>query len=285
MDIRQAFASVCETGNIARDRCIPALQVGGNFCQCKNHGETNNSEYMYAPDGLLRTVWETPNWNELEASAFDSGLCTNFPDFNESCWRGSELSEVSSDTSHVAKIEAVNQHNAVTGTENGTENNLWKSVNNHHMDIRADSSIKENDALVSDCSSGGSEVLGRWPVISNTKIRTDYLKPKATNIMKKKRFNVDSNHERTDEESVEFIVKSTTAQICDGYSWLKYGQKNIKHMIHPRSYFNCASPNCNVKKQTELSSEMEGRVSITYFGRHNHLPPNPCALKGRRPLS
>ncbi|KAH7299848.1 hypothetical protein KP509_24G032800 [Ceratopteris richardii] len=244
MDILQAFASVCETGNIARDRCILALQVGGNFCQCKNHGEANNSECLYAPDGLLRTGWETPNWNELEASTFGSGLCRNFPDledsyFTESCWRGSELSEVSSDTSHVAKIEAVNQHNAVTGTENGTQNNLWKSVNNHPMDIRAHSSIKENDALVSDCSSGGTEVLGRWPVSSNTKIRTDYLKPKATNIMKKK-----------------------------------------------RSYFNCASPNCNVKKQTELSSEMEGRVSITYFGRHNHLPPNPCALKGRsRPLS
>ncbi|KAH7299583.1 hypothetical protein KP509_24G019100 [Ceratopteris richardii] len=84
----------------------------------------------------------------------------------------------------------------------------------------------------------------------------------------------DPIHYKANEISVQFLVPGNTSHIFDGFNWLKYGQKNRKNSIHPRSYFRCADRDCHVKKQTELSSDCEGTVSITYYGKHNHLPPN-----------
>jgi WRKY transcription factor 2 len=65
----------------------------------------------------------------------------------------------------------------------------------------------------------------------------------------------------------------------DGYSWRKYGQKQVKHSEYPRSYYKCTYPNCQVKKKVERSHE--GHVTeIIYKGGHDH--PMPAAA-GRRP--
>ncbi|PWZ44181.1 putative WRKY transcription factor 2 [Zea mays] len=71
---------------------------------------------------------------------------------------------------------------------------------------------------------------------------------------------------------------AVTAPAEDGYSWRKYGQKQVKHSEYPRSYFKCTHPNCLVKKKVERSHE--GHVTeIIYKGTHNHPKPT----QSRRP--
>uniref|UniRef100_A0A453C6K7 WRKY domain-containing protein n=2 Tax=Aegilops tauschii subsp. strangulata TaxID=200361 RepID=A0A453C6K7_AEGTS len=72
---------------------------------------------------------------------------------------------------------------------------------------------------------------------------------------------------------------ATAAPAEDGYSWRKYGQKQVKHSEYPRSYYKCTHPSCQVKKKVERSHE--GHVTeIIYKGTHNH--PRPAA-QSRRP--
>uniref|UniRef100_A0A0D9W648 WRKY transcription factor WRKY24 n=1 Tax=Leersia perrieri TaxID=77586 RepID=A0A0D9W648_9ORYZ len=60
----------------------------------------------------------------------------------------------------------------------------------------------------------------------------------------------------------------------DGYSWRKYGQKQVKHSEYPRSYYKCTHANCVVKKKVERSHE--GHVTeIIYKGTHSHAMPTP----------
>ncbi|KAL6637898.1 hypothetical protein ACP70R_025470 [Stipagrostis hirtigluma subsp. patula] len=58
----------------------------------------------------------------------------------------------------------------------------------------------------------------------------------------------------------------------DGYSWRKYGQKQLKDAESPRSYYKCTRDGCPVKKVVERS--FDGFITeITYKGRHNHPRP------------
>lgn len=59
----------------------------------------------------------------------------------------------------------------------------------------------------------------------------------------------------------------------DGYSWRKYGQKQVKGSINPRSYYKCTHANCQAKKKVERS--LEGDITeIVYMGDHNHPIPH-----------
>ncbi|KAI3952906.1 hypothetical protein MKX01_028598 [Papaver californicum] len=65
----------------------------------------------------------------------------------------------------------------------------------------------------------------------------------------------------------------------DGYNWRKYGQKHVKGSIHPRSYYKCTHPNCQVKKKVECSQD--GQITeIIYKGAHNHPQPQPNRRAG-----
>ncbi|XP_071730261.1 probable WRKY transcription factor 20 [Rutidosis leptorrhynchoides] len=60
----------------------------------------------------------------------------------------------------------------------------------------------------------------------------------------------------------------------DGYNWRKYGQKVVKGSEHPRSYYKCTHPNCEVKKIFERS--YTGQITeIVYKGTHDHPKPQP----------
>jgi WRKY transcription factor 2 len=77
------------------------------------------------------------------------------------------------------------------------------------------------------------------------------------------------------------IATSTPAE--DGYSWRKYGQKQVKHSEYPRSYFKCTHPNCQVKKKVERSHE--GHITeIIYKGTHNHPKPTQSRRPGVPPV-
>ncbi|RZC47355.1 hypothetical protein C5167_040297 [Papaver somniferum] len=65
----------------------------------------------------------------------------------------------------------------------------------------------------------------------------------------------------------------------DGYNWRKYGQKHVKGSVHPRSYYKCTQPSCQVKKKVECSRD--GQITeIIYKGAHNHPQPQPNRRAG-----
>uniref|UniRef100_J3NAK7 WRKY domain-containing protein n=1 Tax=Oryza brachyantha TaxID=4533 RepID=J3NAK7_ORYBR len=60
----------------------------------------------------------------------------------------------------------------------------------------------------------------------------------------------------------------------DGYSWRKYGQKQVKGSEFPRSYYKCTHPTCSVKRKVEMTPD--GQIAeIVYNGEHNHPKPYP----------
>ncbi|KAL8209787.1 hypothetical protein R6Q57_006519 [Mikania cordata] len=61
----------------------------------------------------------------------------------------------------------------------------------------------------------------------------------------------------------------------DGYNWRKYGQKVVKGSEHPRSYYKCTHPNCEVKKIFERSYTTGQITEIVYKGTHDHPKPQP----------
>ncbi|KAG8064851.1 hypothetical protein GUJ93_ZPchr0004g39377 [Zizania palustris] len=80
--------------------------------------------------------------------------------------------------------------------------------------------------------------------------------------------------ETTEDDAKEdcAAIATAAAPAEDGYSWRKYGQKQVKHSEYPRSYYKCTHPHCLVKKKVERSHE--GHVTeIIYKGTHNHAKP------------
>ncbi|KAI3904784.1 hypothetical protein MKX01_006894 [Papaver californicum] len=67
----------------------------------------------------------------------------------------------------------------------------------------------------------------------------------------------------------------------DGYSWRKYGQKDILGATYPRGYYRCTYRNaqgCFAMKQVQRSDKDPSMFSVTYRGRHTciqapHLLP------------
>ncbi|KAK4262873.1 hypothetical protein QN277_028372 [Acacia crassicarpa] len=68
----------------------------------------------------------------------------------------------------------------------------------------------------------------------------------------------------------------------DGFSWRKYGQKDILGAKYPRSYYRCTfrkTQNCWATKQIQRSDEDPSVFDITYRGRHT------CSLGNNAPKS
>ncbi|KAJ9167655.1 hypothetical protein P3X46_019270 [Hevea brasiliensis] len=75
--------------------------------------------------------------------------------------------------------------------------------------------------------------------------------------------------------SLSHIVTEKPAS--DGYSWRKYGQKQVKSSNSSRSYYRCARSNCLAKKKVQRCDHSKDIIDIVYIGHHNHdLSQNKC---------
>lgn len=66
-------------------------------------------------------------------------------------------------------------------------------------------------------------------------------------------------------------VQVPEGPLADGYSWRKYGQKDILGATFPRAYYRCTyrhSQGCLATKQVQKSDEDSSLVQVTYKGRH-----------------
>lgn len=75
------------------------------------------------------------------------------------------------------------------------------------------------------------------------------------------------------------VYSGTAAEgsVEDGYSWRKYGQKDILGAKFPRGYYRCThrhAQGCLATKQVQKSDEDEMICEITYKGRHTCTQSN-----------
>nr|XP_023899975.1 probable WRKY transcription factor 53 [Quercus suber]POE51203.1 putative wrky transcription factor 41 [Quercus suber] len=81
----------------------------------------------------------------------------------------------------------------------------------------------------------------------------------------------------------------------DGFSWRKYGQKDILGAKYPRGYYRCTHRNvqgCLATKQVQRSDEDPNVFEITYRGRHTcaqasatHTVPAPASPEKHEPIN
>ncbi|CAN1769655.1 Probable WRKY transcription factor 2 [Linum perenne] len=80
---------------------------------------------------------------------------------------------------------------------------------------------------------------------------------------------IEGMHHPMEEQKGTFTGTGSGRTSEDGYSWRKYGQKQVKGSEYPRSYYKCTNPSCQVKKKIERSHD--GQITeIIYKGAHNH---------------
>ncbi|CAM0951027.1 unnamed protein product [Alopecurus aequalis] len=73
-----------------------------------------------------------------------------------------------------------------------------------------------------------------------------------------------------------------TSPVDDGYSWRKYGQKDILGSKYPRGYYRCTyqkSQGCAATKQVQRVEEDPTLFDVTYHGTHSCLHRTAAAAK------
>ncbi|KAI5004227.1 hypothetical protein ZWY2020_031470 [Hordeum vulgare] len=64
-------------------------------------------------------------------------------------------------------------------------------------------------------------------------------------------------------------------RLDDGFSWKKYGQKDILGTKHPRGYFRCSrreSEGCRATKEVQRTDDCDEIFDFEYKGKHTCTP-------------
>ncbi|XP_047318230.1 probable WRKY transcription factor 30 [Impatiens glandulifera] len=80
-----------------------------------------------------------------------------------------------------------------------------------------------------------------------------------------------SNKRKKMQKWSQLVRASEGAGILDGFSWRKYGQKDIHGANFPRAYYRCTHRHvqgCLATKQVQRSDEDLSLFEVTYKGRH-----------------
>jgi hypothetical protein len=150
---------------------------------------------------------------------------------------------------------------------------------------RTSSTMAAQPQSVAANSGSGSGVLPESPISINGS-----SPPRNDNYCCKE--SQDNNNNRDVSTKKRKLTPSWTSQVKigadgglegthdDGYSWRKYGQKDILAAKYPRSYYRCTyrnTQNCWATKQMQRSDEDPTIFDITYRGKHTCSSANQSA--------
>ncbi|XP_071732246.1 probable WRKY transcription factor 54 [Rutidosis leptorrhynchoides] len=138
-----------------------------------------------------------------------------------------------------------------------------------------DDSSSTNDLVMNILGSFSNSLLelsswGSDPVIGSGAVRLNVRaldlkesEKKPLPVVKERR----GCYKRRKTEDSRIIIVETME---DGYSWRKYGQKEILDTKFPRCYFRCSykSEGCKALKQVQKMDDGSELFQITYFGFH-----------------
>ncbi|NP_001312475.1 probable WRKY transcription factor 41 [Nicotiana tabacum] len=109
-----------------------------------------------------------------------------------------------------------------------------------------------------------TSTLGKSPKSEGSDL--DYSRDQGKNMVFKKRKLLQQWSKQVRISGIEDLNHD------DGYSWRKYGQKDILGSIHPRAYYRCTHRNtqgCLATKQVQRSVGNSSTFEVTYKGRHS----------------
>uniref|UniRef100_A0A0E0RC25 WRKY domain-containing protein n=1 Tax=Oryza rufipogon TaxID=4529 RepID=A0A0E0RC25_ORYRU len=72
-------------------------------------------------------------------------------------------------------------------------------------------------------------------------------------------------------ETLRRIRVKVSSTVDDGFSWVKYGQKDILGTMYPRSYFRCIhrqTKGCLATKQVQPTDDDHQILDVIYYGEH-----------------
>ncbi|KAK7258527.1 hypothetical protein RIF29_24107 [Crotalaria pallida] len=160
---------------------------------------------------------------------------------------------------------------------------LAKQLCNHVVSSSPSSSLETNEFLIDKILSSYEKVLNMLNLVSNvedTKTNSGNMmmdeSPKSEVMdnnefrhkdVSKKRKNIP----RWTEQVNIFSRTGLEGSLDDGYSWRKYGQKDILGAKFPRGYYRCTYRNvqgCLATKHVQRSDEDPTIIEVTYRGRH-----------------
>ncbi|CAO2149440.1 unnamed protein product [Urochloa humidicola] len=84
-------------------------------------------------------------------------------------------------------------------------------------------------------------------------------------------FKLTKKRRHMEEQTVRVRVVCGDGPADDGYSWRKYGQKDILGAKYPRAYFRCTHRNsqgCTATKQVQRCDEDPTVFDVIYYGTH-----------------
>eukprot|EP01018_Ginkgo_biloba_P028035 Gb_28473 [translate_table: standard] len=120
----------------------------------------------------------------------------------------------------------------------------------------------------------GEHIVSHMKISFGADILPDALSPSMSGDGRKDAKDIAPNNKETaiiprmSREPRVIIETTSSANILeDGYRWRKYGQKNVKGNLNPRSYYKCTNVGCPVHKQVERSLENFEAVIKSYEGK------------------
>ncbi|ESQ39281.1 hypothetical protein EUTSA_v10001568mg [Eutrema salsugineum] len=126
--------------------------------------------------------------------------------------------------------------------------------------------IYQNAIFMLSLNEDDKNILKRSPEFNDKNSKTVFKKRKT------------SAEKKTEKVRVVVGEGQEKGLIDDGFSWRKYGQKDIHGFINPRGYFRCThrfTQNCLAVKQVQKSDKDPSIFEVKYVGNHtcNNTPP------------
>ncbi|KAL2940022.1 putative WRKY transcription factor 4 [Bienertia sinuspersici] len=147
--------------------------------------------------------------------------------------------------------------------------------------------LAANSVLSSDSSAKSSGFQGQFAMshqeaLADVTAKAAKVQPESTkSVIKPLPKEKVEEHERTKgnslhtDEPPDDVPRTPKS---DGYSWRKYGQKQVKSSGSSRSYYRCTNLSCCAKKKVQHMDVSGQVIEVVYKGDHNHDAPQN--LKG-----